>query len=143
MNSRRVVVALLVCTLGASACSSESRQSLKTDLATAASDVSNAAGDAADNAVEALARNIATQQGEEQFKNAGQELSGALSCDATVNAGVAKVDVNCTGTTKSGGKAALTGSTNEVPGASVTELDGQFTGTVDGAQVFSTQRLGG
>ncbi|MCU1367600.1 MAG: hypothetical protein JWN39_3239 [Ilumatobacteraceae bacterium] len=143
MKTRHALVAVLVCTLGVSACSSDSRQSLKTDLETAASDVSNAAGDVANNAAEALARNIATQQGEEQFKNAGQELSGALSCDATVNDGVTKIDVNCTGTTKAGGKAALTGSTNEVPGASVTELDGQFTGTVDGAQVFSTQRLGG
>ena len=143
MNTRHALTALLVCTFGVSACSSNSSQSLKTDLQTAASDVSNAAVDAAHNAVESLARNIATQQGEEQFKNAGQELSGPLSCNAKVNGGVTKVDVTCSGTTKTGGKAALTGSTNEVPGASVTELDGQFAGTVDGAQVFSTQRLGG
>ena len=42
-----------------------------------------------------------------------------------------------------GGAAVLTGTTNELPGASVVSLNGQFTGTVDGATVFTTQRLGG
>ena len=45
--------------------------------------------------------------------------------------------------TKAGGAATLTGSTNEIPGASVVSLDGQFTGAVDGTTVFTTQRLGG
>jgi len=97
----------------------------------------------ANNAAEALARNIATQQGEEQFKNAGHELDGPLTCDAAVKEDVSKIDINCTGTTKDGGAAALTGSTNEIPGASVVSLDGDFTGTVDGTSVFTTQSLGG
>ena len=42
-----------------------------------------------------------------------------------------------------GEAAALTGTTAEIPGASVVELEGEFTGTVNGTQVFTTQRLGG
>ena len=134
---------IVAAALAITGCSSDSRSSLETDLRSAATDIANAAGDAANNAAEVLARNIATQQGEEQFKNAGQELDGPLTCHAKVEDGVAKVDINCTGTTKSGGAAVLTGTTNEVPGASVVSLDGNFTGTVDGASVFTTQRLGG
>jgi hypothetical protein len=90
-----------------------------------------------------LARNIATQQGEEQFKNAGNELDGPLTCDAKVQDGVDKIDISCSGKTKSGGAATLTGTTNELPGASVVALDGQFTGAVDGTTVFTTEHLGG
>jgi outer membrane murein-binding lipoprotein Lpp len=135
--------AILVALLAMAGCSSDDRASIATDLQTAASDVADAAGDLANDAAEALARNIATQQGEEQFKNAGQELDGPLTCDAKVQDGVAKVDIICSGTTKSGGAAALTGTTNEIPGASVVALDGDFTATVDGASVFTTQHLGG
>jgi hypothetical protein len=134
---------IVAAALTVAGCSSDDRASIATDLQTAATDIVNAAGDAANNAAEALARNIATQQGEEQFKNAGQELDGPLTCTAKVQDGVAKIDINCNGTTKGGGAAALTGTTNEVPGASVVALDGQFTGTVDGVAVFTTQRLGG
>lgn len=129
--------------LAIAGCSSDSRSSLATDLQSAATDIGNAAGQVANAAAETLARNIATQQGEEQFKNAGQELSGPLTCEAKVQDGVAKIDISCTGTTKAGGVAALAGTTNELPGASVVSLDGQFTGTVDGTEVFTTQRLGG
>jgi hypothetical protein len=124
-------------------CSSDTRASIETDLRSAATDVANAAGDATNAAAEALARNIATQQGEEQFKNAGQELDGPLTCDAKVQAGVSKIDISCTGKTKAGGVATLTGTTNELPGASVVSLNGDFTGAVDGTTVFTTQRLGG
>jgi hypothetical protein len=134
-----VVVAALMIT----GCNSDDRASLSTDLRTAATDVANAAGNATNDAAEALARNIATQQGEEQFKNAGQELDGPLACTAKIQDGVSKIDINCTGKTKAGGAAVLTGTTNEIPGASVVSLDGQFTATVDGTNVFTTQRLGG
>jgi hypothetical protein len=116
---------------------------MQTDLQTAASEVGDALDEATTDAAEALARTIATQQGEEQFKNAGHELATDLTCEATVQDGVSKIDISCTGTTKAGGAAVLTGTTNEIPGASVVTLDGQFTGTVDGQEVFSTQRLGG
>ena len=96
-----------------------------------------------EDAAEVLARNIATQQGEEQFNNAGHELDGPLTCEAAVADGVDEIDISCTGTTQDGGAAELTGHTNEIPGASVVTLDGEFTATVDGEEVFTTQRLGG
>jgi hypothetical protein len=134
---------IVAAALAITGCSSDSRASLATDLQSAATDIANAAGDAANAAAEVLARNIATQQGEEQFKNAGQELAGPLTCEAKVQDGIAKLTINCSGTTKGGGAAVLTGTTNEVPGVSVVSLDGDFTATVDGATVFTTQRLGG
>jgi hypothetical protein len=124
-------------------CSSDDRSSITTDLRSVATDIANAAGEATDDVAEALARTIATQQGEEQFKNAGQELDGPLTCEATVQDDAANIAISCTGTTKSGGAATLTGATNEIPGASVVSLDGEFTGMVDGTEVFATQRLGG
>jgi hypothetical protein len=143
MKLRLALVVVAAAALVVPACSSDTRSSIQTDLQTAASEVGNAIDDATKDAAEALARNIATQQGEEQFKNAGHELASDLTCEATVQDGVSKIDINCTGTTKTGGAAALTGTTSEIPGASVVTLDGQFTGTVDGQEVFTTQRLGG
>jgi predicted small secreted protein len=134
-----VVAAALVFT----SCSSDTKASVETDLRSAATVIANAAGDATNAAAEALARNIATQQGEEQFKNAGKELDGPLTCEAKVQDGVDKIDINCTGKTKDGGAATLTGTTNELPGASVVSLNVDFTGAVDGTTVFTTQRLGG
>ena len=84
----------MVAALTIAGCNSDDRASIATDLQTAATDIANAAGDAANNAAEALARNIATQQGEEQFKNAGQELDGPLTCTAKVQDGVAKIDID-------------------------------------------------
>jgi hypothetical protein len=127
---------IVTAALAIAGCSSDSRSSLATDLG-------NAAGQATNSAAEVLARNIATQQGEEQFRNATQELEGPLTCDAKVQDGIAKIDINCTGATKAGGAAVLTGTTSELPGASVVSLNGEFTGTVDGIAVFTTQRLGG
>jgi len=143
MNIRLLQGAIVTATLAIAGCSSSSRASVKSDLQSVATDVGNAAAQATNAAAETLARNIATQQGEEQFNHAGQTLSGPLSCEAKVQAGVTKIDIHCTGTTKTGGAADLIGTTNELPGASVVSLDGQFTGTVDGKTVFTTQRLGG
>jgi hypothetical protein len=143
MKLRIAHAAMVAAALTIVGCSSEDRSSIATDLQTAASDIANAAGEATDDVAEALARTIATQQGEEQFKNAGEELDGPLTCEATVHEDASNIAISCTGTTKSGGAATLTGATNEIPGASVVSLDGDFTGTVDGTEVFSTQRLGG
>jgi hypothetical protein len=129
--------------LGIAGCSSNSRQSIKTDVQSAISTVGNAAGNAADNAAEVAVRNIATQQGEEQFKNAKQTLSGPLTCTAKVASGVSKIDVSCTGQTQTGGAATLKGTTDEIPGASIVSLKGQFVGAVNGNQVFSVDHLGG
>lgn len=143
MNIRYAYGVMVAGALVFAGCTSDTRASLTTDLQTAASEIGNAAGQVTDAAAETLARNIATQQGEEQFKNAGQELDGPLACEAKVEDGVAKIDINCTGKTKAGGAATLTGATNELPGASVVSLNGQFTAMVDGTTVFTTQRLGG
>jgi hypothetical protein len=143
MKNRLAEGLIVAAALTFTSCSSETRASITTDLRSAATDIANAASDATTSAAEALARNIATQQGEEQFKNSGNELDGPLTCDAKVQKGVAKIDINCTGKTKSGGAATLTGTTNELPGASVVSLNGNFTGSVDGKTVFTTQRLGG
>jgi hypothetical protein len=113
-------------------CSSTTRSSVKAD-------VENATNAAA----ETVARNVATQQGEEQFKNAQHELTGPLKCTAKVQANAAKIDIACSGATKDGKAASLRGTTNELPGAAVVSLDGTFVGSVDGAEVFNTQRLGG
>ena len=134
---------LLVAALTVTGCSKDSRDSVTSDLRSAVTAVGDAASKATDAAAEAAVRNIATQQGEEQFKNASQELDGPLKCTAKVEDGVDKVDVNCTGTTKAGGAAILSGTTSEIPGASVVELKGSFVGTVDGKQVFTTENLGG
>ena len=128
--------------LVAGGCSSDQRSSVETQVRSAVTDVSTAVDDAANNAAEAAARNIAAQQGAQQFKDAGHELDGDLTCTAQVTDDVARLDINCTGTTTTGGAAVLTGTTDEVPGASLDSLKGQFTGTVDGSEVFTTQQLG-
>lgn len=143
MRIRSALWAISAVSVAIAGCSSDTRSSLKTDVQSAVTEVGDAVSDATQDAAEALARNIATQQGEEQFNNAGHELSGPLTCEATVQDGVAKIDISCTGTTKAGGAAVLTGTTNEIPGASVVSINGQFSGTVDGEEVFSTERLGG
>lgn len=101
--------------------------------------------DLLDNGVELAVRNFAALQGAEQFNHAGYEIDGdGLSCRATVSKeGRNAVDIECTGTTVDGGEAALSGRTSELPGASITELEGDFTATVDGETVFTTQELGG
>jgi hypothetical protein len=124
-------------------CSEDTQDAVESDVESAVTEVGDALGEAADDTSEALARTIATQQGEEQFNNAGHELAGPLTCEATVQDGAAQIEISCTGTTQAGGAAALTGTTNEIPGASVVALAGDFVGTVDGAEVFTTERLGG
>lgn len=113
-------------------CSADTRSSIENDVQ-----------NGTDAVAESVARNVATQQGEEQFKNAGHELAGPLVCTAKVEQNAAKIRIECTGSTKSGAVASLSGTTNELPGASVVALNGQFVGTVNGAQVFESRRLGG
>jgi hypothetical protein len=143
MKIRLVTVVAVAALLTIAGCSEDTQDAVESDLASAATEVGDAVGEAANDAAEALARTIATQQGEEQFNDAGHELAGPLTCEATVQDGVATIEITCTGTTQAGGAAELTGTTNEIPGASVVTLDGDFTGTVDGTEVFTTERLGG
>jgi CO dehydrogenase/acetyl-CoA synthase alpha subunit len=101
--------------------------------------------DALDDVTELAVRNFAALQGSEQFKAAGYEIDDdGLSCTASVGeGGRTAVEVECTGTTVDGGDAVLNGVTSEIPGASITELEGDWTATVDGEQVFATDELGG
>lgn len=136
------------------ACSEEDRESIVTDVENAADDVEeearsaaseaeDAAGEAGRDAAELVARNVATEQGEEEFANAEQPLDGKLSCEATANDAMDAVEVSCTGTTQDGEDATMEGTTSELPGASASELEGTFTGTVAGEQVFEVDTLGG
>lgn len=109
----------------------------------AASTASSVAEEAGTDAAEAAARTIAAEQGEEEFADNDAELEGDLSCEATATGDdTSAIDITCTGTTQDGGEAELTGTTSETPGASATELEGDFTGTVDGTEVFTTDTLG-
>jgi hypothetical protein len=109
----------------------------------AAEDAGDAVDEASNDAVEATARNIASAQGEDEFSAADIDIEGDLTCEATADDEADAVDVSCTGTSTDGQDLALDGTTDEIPGASVTELEGSFVGTADGEEVFSVDTLGG
>jgi hypothetical protein len=135
-------------------CTDDSRDGVEEDVRSAASqverevrsvvsDVVDLTDEVARDAAELAARNLASSQGAEAFRAAGHPIDGDLSCSATIGGGLSEISIDCTGTTEDGGSAELSGSTSELPGASVVELEGMFTGTVDGEEVFSTENLGG
>lgn len=109
----------------------------------AVTSASEGADEATDDAAEAAVRNLAATHGADEFSQAGHEIDGDLECEAAIADGEDAVDVTCTGTTTDGDDAELTGTTSELPGASATELEGTFTGTVAGEEAFSVDRLGG
>jgi hypothetical protein len=110
---------------------------------TAVSEAGQAVDDASADAAELAVRNLAAEQGEDQFADSGHPLDDdGLTCEATASDGLDSVDVNCTGKTEDGEAAKLTGKTDELPGESITEVEGTFTGTVAGSEVFSTDKLG-
>ncbi|MDW3215791.1 MAG: hypothetical protein R8G01_17475 [Ilumatobacteraceae bacterium] len=115
---------------------------IEDDARSVVSEVGEAADELAEDTIELAARNIASTQGAQQFESAGHPLDGDLACEADAADDVTAVEVDCTGVTQAGGLATLTGATSELPGASVTELDGVFVGTVDDEEVFRTERLG-
>ena len=108
-----------------------------------AEDVSSAVDEGTNDAAETAARNLASAQGEDEFSAAGVDVEGDLTCEATASDQVDTMQINCTGTGTDGQALALEGTTNEVPGASVTELEGTFAGTADGTEVFNVDTLGG
>jgi hypothetical protein len=116
--------------------------SIQDEAEDAASSASSAVDEGAQDAVEAVARNLASEHGEDEFEDSGNELDGDLTCEADASGEDDAVEITCSGTTRSGGAAELTGTTSERPGASATELEGDFVGTVDGEEVFATDRLG-
>ncbi|MEJ7723955.1 MAG: hypothetical protein WKF64_06580 [Ilumatobacteraceae bacterium] len=151
--TRVLIVAPLALAAFAS-CSDDARDAIGTDVENAAdeveeaaesaiTEVEDAAGEVGRDAAEAAARNIAAEQGEEEFTNADRPLEGKLKCKATANDAMDAVEISCTGTTQDGEDATMDGTTSELPGASVSELEGTFTGTVAGEQVFEVDTLGG
>jgi hypothetical protein len=149
-HRRKLLVGIVaVAAFGLVACGDddETVDSVIDDVESAARTAVSEAGEAVDeagaDAAEAVVRNLAAQQGEQEFADAGSPLDdNGLTCEATAADGLDSVDVNCTGTTEDGGEAALTGTTDELPGESITEVEGTFTGTVDGTEVFTTDTLG-
>jgi hypothetical protein len=136
--------------LGAGACSSDTKDSAKEtaenaqdDVKDAASDASDAVDDATNDAAEMAARNLASAQGEDEFSAKDIDIEGDLECEATSNGDNSALDISCTGMSTDGKELALEGTTSEMPGASVTELEGSFTGTADGTEVFAVDTLGG
>ncbi len=147
---RKLLAVAAAAVLGVSACGNDddgTADSIIDDVESAArtavSEVGDAAEEAGADAAEAVVRNLAAQQGAQEFADAGSPLDDdGLTCEATASDGLDSVEVSCTGTTEDGGEAALTGTTDELPGESITEVEGTFTGTVDGSEVFTTDSLG-
>ncbi|MEQ8842324.1 MAG: hypothetical protein RIB98_15170 [Acidimicrobiales bacterium] len=123
-------------------CSDDTADSVEDDVRSVVTEAADAVDEASEDAVEVATRNFVTEQAEDEFDEAGHEIDGELSCTADVTSGLTTVDVSCTGTTVDGASADLTGTTSELPGISLTEVEGDFVGTVDGAEVFQTDRLG-
>jgi hypothetical protein len=144
MNTMRSLV-VGVCAVAAIAagCSDDSRDEIEDEIRSVVSDAADVASDAGRNAIEVAARNLASAQAQEEFENAGYQIEGDLRCTANADDGLTAVEISCSGTTVDGAAVEMTGTTDELPGLSVIELDGSFVGTVDGEEVFSTDRLGG
>lgn len=145
MILRRTTITLTVVALAVSAgaCDDDTQESVEDAVESAATQVVDAVDEVSEDAVELAARNFAAVQGSQEFEAAGYPIDGDLTCEADATSDLTAVEISCTGTTADGGEASLTGTTAEVPGASFDELDGDFVGSVDGTEVFSTERLGG
>lgn len=159
MHPRLVPTALLAAglVLGVGACSDDAEdaandlqdeaesaaEDLQEDAEDAVTSASEAIDEGAADAAEAAVRTLAARHGADEFEQAGHAIDGELECEADTADGEDAVEVTCTGTTTDGDEAELTGTTSELPGASATELEGDFTGTVAGEEVFSVPNLGG
>jgi len=137
----RIGLAILV--FGAAACSDDTTESVEDDVRSAITNAVGVVDDASENAVELAARLFAGEQASQEFAAVGHPIDGDLTCVADATSDLTAVDISCSGTTAEGAQADMTGTTSEFPGASFNELDGDFVGTVDGTEVFRTERLGG
>lgn len=117
-----------------------------TDIEEGVDDVSGAVGDAIDevgeDTVELAARNLASTHGADEFADAGHPIDGGLTCEADATDDLTAVELECAGVTEDGGVASMTGTTTELPGESITELEGDFVGFVDTEEIFRTDALG-
>ena len=147
---RQFLVAVSVVTLLVAACSDDdmgdTASSVLDDAQDAAGSVGDqardAAGDVATDAAEVAVRNVAARAGANEFEKAGSPIDGDLTCETDASGGADAIKVTCSGSTTSGGAAQMTGTTTEAPGVSVTEIKGEFVGTVDGSENFRVDHLG-
>lgn len=149
MNSSTTRVALAIgwlATAGsvllAAGCSDDTADSIEDDVETVVTEAADAVDDLSEDAVELATRNFVSEQAEEEFDDAGHPIDGELTCTADAASDLTAVEVACSGTTVDGASAELLGTTSELPGVSITELEGDFVGTVDGDEVLQTDRLG-
>jgi hypothetical protein len=85
-----------------------------------------------------VARNAVAVGMKEEFHARDHSLRGLPTCRSTsVPGSTTKVNVSCTGTTTTGQQAKVTGQTS---GAN--EVRGNFTGYLDGAQIFTDTCMG-
>lgn len=117
-----------------------------TDIEEGVDDVTGAVADAIDevgeDTVELAARNLASTHGADEFADAGYPIDGGLTCEADATDDLTAVEIDCAGATADGGVASMTGTTTELPGESLTELEGDFVGFVDTEEIFRTDALG-
>ena len=125
------------------ACSDDDDDGADDAVEDAAQDVGDAAGEAGNDAAETIARNLASAQGADEFDAVDIDVDGDLTCEANMTEEASAVEIVCTGTSTDGQELALQGVTDEIPGESVTELEGNFIGTADGEEVFAVDTLGG
>lgn len=104
--------------------------------------VADAIEEFGEDSVELAARNLASIHGTDEFADTGYSIDGDLECTADATEDLTAVDISCGGATEDGSVAALTGTTTELPGASLTELEGTFVGLIAGDEVFRTDALG-
>lgn len=104
--------------------------------------IADAIDEVGEDAVELTARNLASANAAEEFADAGYPIEGELSCTADASDDLTAVEIECAGETEDGGVASMTGSTTELPGESVTELEGDFVGFVDNEEIFRTDAIG-
>jgi hypothetical protein len=105
-------------------------------------EVGDAIEEAGEDTVELAVRNLATIHAKDEFRDAGHPIAGELQCTADASDALDTVEVACVGQTEAGQPASLSGSTRELPGESLTELEGDFVGFVGGDEVFQTDALG-
>lgn len=95
-----------------------------------------------EDSAELAARNLASTHGADEFSDAGYPLDGDLTCEADATDDLTAIEIDCAGATEDGDVVSMTGTTTELPGASLTELEGDFVGFVDTEEVFRSVAIG-
>lgn len=142
MTRRLAAAGAVVLALGFSACSDDTIESIEDDVQSAVTDAVDAVEEVSGDAIETATRLFVTEQAEDEFDAVGHPIEGDLTCTADASEDLTSVEIACSGTTVDGGNAELTGTTSEIPGVAITEIEGEFVGTVDGEEVLNTDVLG-